>query len=80
MECGLGKRGQRGGKPLWEPYRSVSVFVAWLTEAPRKIQISAFQIVGLGTKRRDTSVSQVEPTKPSVLRLRHKPTQLDANC
>lgn len=67
VECGLEKRGQCGQTPPWELYRFVSVFVALLVVAHSKIQIRAFQSVGLGTKRNDILlVSRVEASKPTV--------------
>lgn len=67
MERGLEKMGRCRPAPPWGPHKSVSVFVVSLMAAHRKIQISAFRIVGLGTKRNDIFVSQVEFLKPRLL-------------
>lgn len=67
MECGLENRDQGGQIPSWEPHWSVSVFLALLMAAHKNIQVSAFQIVGLGTKRNNILVSQVGSVKPRVL-------------
>lgn len=67
MERGLEKRCRCRPAPPWGPHRSVSVFVVSLMAAHGKIQIGAFQIVGLGAKRNDILVSQDESIKPRVL-------------
>lgn len=72
----------RGGCGVWprkegsvqaNTSSGTSVFVALLMAAHRNIQISVFQIVGLGAMRNDILVSLVESIKPRVWRLRPTP-------